>query len=219
MRELDEKIIKFASAIETGNIKVRYADVYIYGDGANRRRQVTLSYGFTEDQGNLLRLLKVYDATEGVYSLQFEKFLPLIGTGVLHESVEFIELLKKAAKSDNHFCDCQDFVFDALYVERAKRKAIEYGIFTELGLMIVTDSILQGSFDKVANKFPEKRPSKGGDEKVFLKAYLVARKKWLLGCGGNLANSVYRVNDLLAAVEAGNWDLSQPILANDILIS
>lgn len=211
---VEDKIKKILSKYETGNTDIRHDAVYVYADGLNKRKQVTLSYGFTEDGGNLIKLLRVYFVLNGKYSALLSPFAEKIGKGVLWDSKPFIELLKEAAQKDPFFCDCQDFCFEALYLNRGQDKAVEYGIKTHLGIAVITDSVLHGSLDTVAASFPEARPSRGGDEKIFIKAYLNARRKWLILRGGDLANSVYRVDGFLDAISKDNWDLTQPFIAN-----
>ena len=215
---VENKIIQILSCFETGRKEVKYDAVYVYNDGKNRRRQVTLSYGFTEDGGNLYKMLQFYEISNGKYSDQLLPYLPKIGTGVLHSSESFKTLLKEVAQKDDFFNACQDFAFRALYLKKGCDKAEEYGVKSNLGIAVIIDSVLHGSLEYVANLFPEARPSRGGNEKIFIKAYCEARQKWLTSKGVPLSNTIYRPIAFLDAISKGNWDLGQPFLANGVII-
>ena len=216
---VENKVIQILSCFETGRKEVKYDAVYVYNDGKNRRRQVTLSYGFTEDGGNLYKMLQFYEISNGKYSDQLLPYLPKIGTGVLHSSESFKTLLKEVAQKDDFFNACQDFAFRALYLKRGYEKADGYGIKTNLGIAVVIDSVLHGSLDTVADTFREARPSRGGNEKLFITAYVNARKKWLISKGIPLSNTVYRMTAFEDAISKDNWDLSKPFNANGIIIT
>ena len=217
-QSVEKKISQILNVFETGQKNVKYDAIYIYPDGRNGRRQVTLSYGLTEDGGNLGKLLQIYNIANGQYSDQLLPYFPKIGTGVLHNSDSFKVLLKEAAIKDDFFNECQDFCFRALYLKKGYEKAKEYGIITNLGIAVIVDSVLQGSLDAVSLTFREARPSKGGEEKTFIKAYLNARKKWLISKGAPLSNSIYRVASFQKAIDSDNWNLSKPFDANGTII-
>lgn len=214
----ENKVIQILSVFETGQKTVRYDGVYVMPDGKNKRRQVTLSYGFTEDGGNLSKVLQFYILSNGRFAYQTAPFVEKIGTGTLYKSDTFKALLKEAAQKDPFFNACQDFAFRALYLKRGYEKAEEFGIETNLGKAVIIDSVLHGSLDYVANLFSEARPSRGGDEKIFIKAYLNAREKWLSESSALLADTVYRVRGFREAVKMNDWDLLKPFDANGTLI-
>lgn len=215
---LDQKIRSILIAFEMGRKEPRYDAIYVFPDGRNRRRQVTLSYGYTEDSGSLYKLLQFYTIADGQFADQLLPYLPKIGTGKLHNSDSFKSLLIEAAQKDAFFCECQDFAFKALYLNRGYTKAAEYGIKTNLGIAVIVDSVLHGSLDVVSNLFREARPSRGGNEKEFIKAYCDAREKWLKSKGEPLSNTTYRPQAFKKAIELGDWDLSQNFNANGIII-
>src|SRR4030095_14891684 len=94
---LDEKlklICKIMNVFETGTLETDYKSVYIYHDGPDKQRQVTLARGFTEYGGNLRKVLQRYIAKGGVESAYFRSKLPDFGTGKLVDDKEFIQKLK-----------------------------------------------------------------------------------------------------------------------------
>jgi chitosanase len=214
---IENKIIAIMAKFETGRDKVAYDGVYVYNDGRNKRPQVTLSYGFTEDGGNLIIVLQAYFLLRGVYWLKLRPYLTDVGRGVLHKNEKFKNLLREMA-SDPIFRKIQDLCFVSLYINKGYSKADEYGVKTHLGIAVIIDSVLHGSLDDVANEFPELRPSRGGNEKIWVKAYLNARIKWLTDKGKPLSNTTYRPLSFLDAIEKDNWDLSKPFIANGTTI-
>jgi chitosanase len=64
-------------------------------------------------------------------------------------------------------------------------------------------------------RFPEKKPSAGGDEKKWISDYLNARKSWLANHENKILNkTVYRANCFLIEASKGNWDLITPVVMN-----
>jgi chitosanase len=58
--------------------------------------------------------------------------------------------------------------------------------------------------------FKEKKPVAGGNEKVWIKDYLNARKKWLAKHSNKiLQGTVYRVNCFLSELTRDNWNLDK----------
>jgi len=212
-KAIENKLIAILSIFETGNPNVAYDGVYVFNDGINKRPQVTLSYGFTEDGGNLIIVLQSYFLLKGKYSLRLRPYLTDVGKGVLWKNDKFKDLLREMA-SDPVFRRVQDLCFFALYITRGYNKAVEYGVKLPLSIAVIVDSVLHGSIDEVAMEFPELRPSKGGNEKVWVKAYLNARIKWLQSKGKPLSNTTYRAESFLDAIQKDNWNLDKPFIAN-----
>lgn len=215
---VEQKIKQILNVFETGKATPQYDAVFVYPDGLKGRRQVTLSFGFTEDGSNLGKLLTTYSALNGSYASQFAPFLPKLGTGVLATSNTFKELLKETAQKDAFFCECQDFCFNALYLRKGIERAAEFGIKTNLGIAIICDSVLHGSLETVSRLFVAARPSRGGDEKTWCIEYVKARKQWLISKGKPLSDCVYRMNAFEDAIKKDNWDLSQLFNANGTVI-
>jgi hypothetical protein len=60
-------ILRVLNVAETGHRDGKPHAVYIYADGKNGRKQVTLGVGFTEDGGNLEKVLNSYIAKKGAF--------------------------------------------------------------------------------------------------------------------------------------------------------
>lgn len=207
--------------------ETKYDGVYIFPDGKGGRRQVTLGIGFTEDSwsggGSLGAVLNIYVTSQGKYAGLFAPYLKKIGTGTLHKDEVFKNLLKTAAQNDVLFCDCQDHTYKALYVYPARYIADDLDLTLALSVLVVQDSKLHGSFDTVRGLFRENPPSKGGDEKAWVKAYCTARRTWWMNhpknpWRGQEGKATYRMDCFLDAINKGNWELNLPINTNGVKI-
>ena len=205
-------------AFEMSSKSIKYDSVFLLKDGLNGRKQTTLSVGFTEDGGNLGKLLNVYSLLNGEYKEQFAPFLPKIGKGTLANSNTFITLLKEAAQNDPFFCECQEFAYRALYMMPAFRKCEQMGIKTALGVLVVVDSVLHGSLETVAAMFAYPRPSRGGDEKEYIAQYVNKRRSWWEKHDNNPNGTTYRMDCMIQNIKNDNWDLSKPFVANGVTI-
>lgn len=223
----EDKMQAVLNVFETGKTELAYDGIYIYEDGLNKRKQVTLSLGFTEDSwddgGSLGSLLAIYIESRGRYANQLFGYIRKVGTGVLWKDESFKALLKQAAQNDLLFCECQDYTYKALYVHPARRKTEQLGLTLALSALVVEDSFLHGSFDNVRTLFPEVPPSKGGDEKAWIKAYCIARREWWKNhtknpWKGQDGKGTYRMDCFLDCIARGNWELNLPINSNGVKI-
>jgi chitosanase len=227
----ESKIISTMCAFEQSRDSIKYDEVYIYEDEyytnflgiTKKRRQVTLSIGFTEGSGNLSKVLNMYCLMNGDYTAQLQPYISKIRTGVLASSDSFIALLKEMGQKDELFGKCQEFAYRALILKLGYKKCADFGIKSALGALIIQDSVLHGSLDLVANIFAYPRPSRGGDEKEFLKQYVDARRKWWLNhpnnpYQGQEGKGTYRMDLMLRLLNAENWDLSQSFSTNGVVI-
>jgi chitosanase len=86
---------------------------------------------------------------------------------------------------------------------------------TPLAHLAVYDTVIQSGpsrVDSLRKNFPEVPPSRGGDEKAWVAAFLKARKAFLLSSSNTLVQrSVYRVDAMLGLATAGNWELATPL--------
>jgi chitosanase len=227
----EKKIIATMCAFEQSRGFIKYDEVYIYEDeiyttflGAKKKRkQVTLSIGFTEGSGNLSKVLTMYCLMNGDFKEQLTPYLPKIRTGVLASSQAFVSLLKEMGQKDDLFGKCQEFAFRALILQLAYNKCEQYGIKTALGTLVIVDSVLHGSLDLVANMFPYARPSRGGIERNFIQDYVETRRNWWLNHDnnpwkGNEGQGTYRMDLMQRLIDDENWDLTKPFKTNGVEI-
>src|SRR6266576_6590112 len=82
---------------DSGSPETDYKSIYLYHDGNGDRRQVTLARGFTDDGGNLKRVVDRYISKRGALSDYFKTKLGDFGRGRLDDDSEFIRKLKEAS--------------------------------------------------------------------------------------------------------------------------
>lgn len=212
--DLTEKISRILNVFEndSGSPETDYKAIYIYHDGNNKRRQVTLARGFTDDGGSLKIVVRKYITMGGQLAQFFTSFLPKFGTGVLVDHPEFIDGLKTAA-DEQVMKNAQDETYKEVYLDPAYAWASSRGFMEPLSTAVIADSYLHsgGMLKWLMDKFPEKKPVDGGDEKEWIIAYLNARHAWLHGSGSPLNNTVYRPEFFLGQVGTDNWTLGCPI--------
>jgi chitosanase len=213
-------IIRVLNVAETGDPEGKPHAVYIYPDGKNGRKQVTLGVGFTEDGGNLEKVIKRYVAKKGVFADQFLTHLPQIGKGTLAGNKKFHQLLKEAGEGDPLMAEAQSEEFSNAYLGPAFNWFTENGFTLPLSFLVISDSYLHSGGIRAAlrSKFPESPPSKGGEEKAWVRGYVEARHSWLSNHSNKLLrNTVYRTQTFRNEIARENWLLGKlPITMNGV---
>jgi chitosanase len=188
---------------------------YIYSDGNGGRRQGTLSIGFTADGGNLRRVLEMYDEAGGKFAAEFEPWIRALKAGNPGTASAFVAVIKKAANKDPLFAKVQEEAFNELYLKPAFDWAGDHGFKLPLSELVIADSYLHSGsmLSTLMNRFPEKKPNAGGDEKKWIRAYLDARFDWLKNHSNKILNgTVYRAECYMREAAKGNWNLDQGAL-------
>ena len=212
----DPKYIEFIrrilSVAETDRPEWDPGAVYVYNDGNNGRKQCTLSIGFTADGGNLRKVLERYVEAGGAYAAQLTIWIAALKAGDPGTDSEFIGLLKQAGKNDPLMMDAQEEMFDKLYLGPAFEWAAKYDFVLSLSYLVIADSFLHSGsmLDFLMNRFPEKKPSDGGGEEAWIRAYTDARRDWLANHSNEiLRGTVYRCDCYRREIERNNWDLAE----------
>lgn len=224
----EQKIRQVLCVFENAQKSPQYDGVFLYNDGYNDRKQVTLGIGFTEDggfpdDGSLAKLLKTYIICEGRYADSLVPFIPKLAKGKLAYDTSFHALLKNACK-DPQFIETQDFVYRSLYTMKARNMFRDLGLTTALSALVVEDSYLHsGSLKLVRKLFTEVPPSLGGEEKAWIIAYCKARREWWKWHKknphkGEEGDGTYRMDCFLKCISEDNWSLEKPILTNGIIV-
>ena len=228
MNESDLSFIRrILSVAECGKPEFPYSEVYIYADD-NRfqppRRQITYSIGFTEGGGNLKKVLERYCDEGGVEASAIRSFLYNLGAkskGSLAGNQTFISLLK-AAGTEELMRQIQREEFDRMYLDPAIRWGEQYGFTLNLSFLVIADSHLHSGsmLGFLMNKFPNKKPVDGGDERSWIKAYLETRRDWLKNHSNAILNkTTYRANCFLIECSKENWNLETPLVMNGTLVN
>jgi len=205
-----ETIKKILLAFEQSSTTIQYDKIYLYNDGPKKRKQITVSFGITE-YGNLKKLVQSYCDSKGKFSSDFLKYIDKIGKEPLADNQEFISLLKRSA-GDNVMKQCQEAAFDDMYINPALKWCEKSKILLPLSKLVIADSFLHSGsiLSSLRNKFAEKLPSLGGDEKNWINSYCIVRRDWLENHSLKILNkTVYRPDMFISLIEEGDWNLSK----------
>jgi chitosanase len=194
------------SIFETGRIPSTqsYQTCSILADGAG------ISYGKhqTTDRGGALdKIVELYIQRGGKHAEELKQFVPKL---TLNESAKvdpravpswakYLMGVLKVAGADPVMQECQDEIFDSNYWAPAVGHAVSLGLRA---------------------RFAALPPSKGGDEKAWIQAYVNARRVWLLSNKNPLVQkTVYRMDSFNELIKAGNWSLNTPMTVRGVKIA
>ena len=213
------RILSVVNIFETGTADGAYDDISIFADGKNNTRQITYGRSQTTEQGNLKKLIEAYIANKGMFAKGLKPYIPKIGIKPLVNDKAFIMLLKWAAKEDETMIKTQDQFFDKVYYQPALKYFTDNGFTQPLSMLVIYDSFIHSGsiMPFLTQRFAEKLPKMGGDEKAWIKAYVTTRQAWLLTKGEPLSKTVYRTKTFLKAMELEDWTLQLPLVANGVL--
>jgi chitosanase len=198
---------------ETGDVRGRYGQVtLIPGDSGHLtfgRSQTTLA------SGNLGRLVATYCGTPNA------RLAPRLKPYVSQLNDRLTELdrdlrlhnLLRATADDPVMHDVQDAFFDKTYWQPAVDQAAAIQIRSALGLAVVYDSTIHGSWglvrDRTIDQFGHVETI---GEENWIKAYIQTRGAWLANHErADLRRTTYRMTALKALADQGNWALELPL--------
>ena len=224
-------IYSFLSIFETGALPIpgSYSTCTVLADGAG------ISYGkhqCTDKAGSLDKVCQKYISLNGPRSADLTKYLNYLAANETTKvnpkgpypswMQDLIKLLKELG-SDPFMQDAQDSVFDTEYFTPAVVQANAIGLTKALSLLVIYDTCIHSGPGRVATHrkaFPEASPVNGGNEEAWVKAYILARRKWLLSSTNALVQkTVYRQDALMEIANSGNWDLNLPLVVRNVRIS
>jgi len=203
-------IKKVLLAFEQSSTSIKYDKIYLYDDGPNDIKQITVSFGITE-WGNLKQLINSYIKLNGNLTEKFKPYLSQIMVKSLVTDKAFIDLLKESGK-DPVMQMCQERIFDEKYIDPAYNFCLTNKLETPLSKLVIADSYLHSGsiLSFLRNKFSEKVPVNGGNEKAWTESYCKARREWLSNHTREvLRKTIYRMNFMLDRITDNDWDLSK----------
>lgn len=222
------KILKIINVFETGKPEGVYDSISIYKDGpvinGERISQITYGRSQTTEYGNLRRLIELYIARGGVFAYEFSPFVTKIGgkNKSLRTNATFKSLLKRAAREDVVMRQAQDELFEIYYFQPAYIWFDGHKFTKALSLLVIYDSFIHSGsiLGFLRQRFAERPPLNGGNERKWIEQYVAARHEWLRTHTNTiLRNTVYRTRCFKTQISNGNWDLAQPVNANGVVIA
>jgi chitosanase len=221
------KIEQVINAFETGSAEGNYATLVKlkdHKDPATNTTIVQVTYGRsqTTEFGHLKALVQDYVDSHGQFAGDLKPYLNRIGKkpGLATDDV-FCTALKKAGKNDPIMRDCQDRLFESKYYQPAMSWFLQQGFRHPLSMLVIYDSKIHsgGMLAFLRRRFSTVPPIKGGNEMEWIANYVKVRDEWLASHSNPLLrNTIYRTNCFKEQLSQHNWDLSQSIRANGVMI-
>lgn len=185
-----------------------------------------LTYGRSQTtlgSGNLHLLLQRYCATaDARFAARLAPALPRFAArdlsldhdGKLHNVL-------RAAADDRVMREVQDSFFDETYWQPAERAAARLGIASPLGVAVVYDSHVHGSWGRLrAATDAEVGNAATAGEQAWIAAYVRRRRNWLANSPrADLRTTVYRMDAFERLIEQGFWGLELPLVVRGREIS
>jgi chitosanase len=129
--------------------------------------------------------------------------------------------LLRATADDPVMREMQDQFFDEGYWQPAARIAAAMGIATPLGLAVVYDSLIQGSW-KTVRDLTITRAGRLAElgERAWIGAYVATRHAWLAGHRrSDLRATAYRMEAFQRLAEQAYWGLELPLVVRGAELS
>lgn len=211
------KALAIVKTFETSRPFGDYAACVVLDDGAG------VSYGisqFTHRSGSLLAVVRRYLAaggTAGAAVLQENVAALADASGIsirrLAENKAFKRALTLAAGT-TEMKAAQMAVTSELYLEPAIAACRKSGFVEPLSLAVILDSVVHGSFYRVARGVAADR----GDERAWITAYIRRRDAWLASYP-RLASTRYRMRFFMNQIAISNWDLDLPVNVHGVRLT
>jgi len=193
------------------NSTTNWQKAYGYIEDISDGRGLTAGLvGFCSGTGDLLGVMYELKKLEPTHELV--KFIPALkkvnGTASTAGLDEFAKVFKRCG-GDASLRQAQWNVLVRLYWSPAFHTCKKYGVKSALALYFIYDTCLNLGNAATAKKVKVKAPSDGGDEKEWLKQYLIERRAYMKAT--NNFGPVDRVDMQMKILETGNMDLTRPI--------
>lgn len=129
--------------------------------------------------------------------------------------------LLRATADDPVMREMQDQFFDEGYWQPAARIAAAMGIATPLGLAVVYDSLIQGSWKTVRDLTIDHAGHLAElGERAWIEAYIATRHAWLAGHRrSDLRATAYRMEAFQRLAEQAYWGLELPLVVRGAELS
>lgn len=209
------------NVFETGRPQGDYGKVTLLpGDSGHLtygRAQTTLA------SGNLCLLIRAYCAApEAAYARPLTRYLDRLEAPdlSLDHDVPFRTMLQDAGQ-DPVMQGAQDAFFDRVYWAASLQSAEALGITSPLGITVVYDSRIHGSWDRIRDRTisAHGRPEQGSEER-WIEGYVATRRAWLAHHANPLLHrTVYRMDAFKSLIAERKWTLRLPIRVQGVEIT
>lgn len=206
---------------ETGSVLGDYGNVtLIDGDTGHLtfgRSQTTLG------SGNLHDLMSRYCSNPGArFGARLQPILPRFeARDTTLDTDARLHNVLRATADDPVMRETQDVFFDEVYWQPAVNAATQTGITTPLGVVVVYDSTVHGSWKTLRDR-TSAQAGKLADigEMAWVSAYVRTRRQWLAThARTDLRATVYRMDALQRLIDQGFWGLELPLVVRNLEIS
>lgn len=216
----DLELTKAAAVVrifETGEPFGDYAACVVLDDGAG------ISYGisqFTHRSGSLCAVVERYLKLGGIVgSAVMLECLPVLRSKTVASinKLSTNAALKKALKAaavTREMKQAQHDVMTALYLRPAIAVCAKFGFTEPLSLAIVYDSIVHGSFNRVARTVSVATKN----EREWITAYVRRRDAWLASIP-RLNKTRYRTRFFLSQIAISNWEMRLPMNVHGVRLT
>ena len=221
MKDIKKKAAQaIVNIFETGSPHGDYGKVTLLpGDTGHLtygRSQTTLA------SGNLYLLIKAYCNTpDAEYASELSGFLSRLEAAdlTLDHDFRFRQLLRMAG-DDPVMQKVQDGFFDRVYWNPAFSTASSCGIKCELGVSVVYDSFIHGSWHHVKRLTDQEAgPIEEIGETNWVAEYVLTRRNWLAEHPNPLLHkTVYRMDSFRQIIATQNWTLALPFVVRGVII-
>ena len=199
---------------ETSSVVGRYGSVTVLAGDTGQltfgRSQTTLG------SGNLALLVAQYAANPAArFGARLSPFLPrLQARNVALNTHELLKNILRATADDPVMRDVQDSFFDETYWKPALRACSSIGVTLPLGVAIVYDGHIHGSWRLIRDRVNKDIGSPAqATEKAWLRRYVETRRQWLAtNSNALLRKTVNRMDSFGRLIELNNWGLVLPLV-------
>ncbi|HNX65520.1 MAG TPA: peptidoglycan-binding protein [Bacteroidales bacterium] len=217
--------IKTAQSIinifETGDVQGDYGSVTVIARDTGHltfgRSQTTLG------SGGLYELLRLYCDNNGArFADMLKPYLERLAAIDLSLDNDLkLHNILRATADDPVMRDTQDYFFDENYWKPTEKTAAATGIKTALGVAVVYDGHVHGSWGLLRNKTNRtaRNIATSGEQK-WIRTYVDERRKWLAENDNTaLHGTVYRMEAFQRLIDQGYWGLELPLVVCGVEIS
>lgn len=206
---------------ETGHVLGDYGQVTLLPGDPGR-----LTYGRSQTtlgSGKLAELLQQYADNPGArFGARLRPWLPALGRGdAAMDTDGKLHNLLRACADDPVMRETQDRFFDDNFWRPALRTAGKAGIRSALGVAVVYDSLVHGSWGRIRDlTLAELGPATQAGEAPWVARYVALRRQWLAGHSiAILRGTVYRMDAFQRLIALGQWGLVLPLVVRGSEIS